>query len=133
MSMARKNAVKGVAGRVLAIGLIATLAVVGRPPPVWGESKSSVNHGEAWDMERAFAEMERLRSEIRVLRGLAGAQEALLMWNRERAEGGAGPAVLAGGLCAEPALAVWCRSLPATFGGDAVQSADNRQGKGKDR
>ena len=71
-------------------------------------------------MERAYTEMERLRAEIRLLTGLAGAQAALLALNRERAAGGAAPAVLRPGLCAEPALAPWCRALTATFGESAA-------------
>ncbi len=125
MSMARKKPVKGVAGRVLAIGLIAALAVVGRPLPVWGESESSVSRGEAWDSERAFIELERLRAEIRLLRGLGQAQAALLAWNRERAEGAAGPAVLAAELCVDPAVKPWCRALPATFG-EAAEADDEQ-------
>ena len=69
--------------------------------------------------------MERLQAEIGVLRALAGAQAALLSWNRERAESGASAAVLGPHLCAEDTragegLAPWCRALPATFGANAV-------------
>ena len=60
--------------------------------------------------------------EIRTLSGLAGAQAELLAWNRERAESGAGPAVLPASLCAA-ALRPWCRVLPATFGADAARAA----------
>ena len=94
---------------------------------------------EAWNAERAFLEMERLQAEIGVLRALAGAQAALLAWNRERAESGAAPVVLPQALCAEDTragegLAPWCRVLPATFGADAasgtsVMAADGRDGK----
>ena len=76
---------------------------------------------EAWDSERAFVELERLRAEIVTLRSLAGAQAALLDWNRERAGSGAGPEVLPAHLCAEPALGPWCGALPATFGAGAGQ------------
>ena len=81
---------------------------------------------EAWDAERALAGMERLRTEIRVLTELAAAQAGLLAWNRVRAETGAGPAVLPASLCAEAAIAPWCRVLPATFGPAAagVREAD---------
>ena len=81
---------------------------------------------EAWDAERAVAGMERLRAEIRVLTGLAAAQAGLLAWNRVRAETGAGPAVLPASLCAEAALAPWCRVLPVTFGpaGTGEREAD---------
>ena len=79
---------------------------------------------EVWDAERAVAGMEQLRAEIRVLTGLAAAQAGLLAWNRARAETGAGPAVLPASLCAETALAPWCRVLPATFGSAATDPDD---------
>ena len=84
---------------------------------------------EAWDRERAFVEMERLQAEIGVLRALAGAQAALLAWNRVRADSGAAPLVLAKALCAEEPLRLWCRSLPATFGAQAATAADDANGK----
>ena len=80
-------------------------------------------------MARAFAEMERLRTEVGLLNGLAGAQAALLALNRERAESGAGPALLDGRLCADPALAPWCRVLPETFGAGAVPEAGGGEGE----
>ena len=58
---------------------------------VAGEDARSV---EAWDRERAFAGMERLRAEIVMLGGLHGAQRELLQWNRERIKTGRAPAVL---------------------------------------
>ena len=66
---------------------------------VAGEDARSV---EAWDRERAFAGMERLRAEIVMLGGVHGAQRELLQWNRERIKTGRAPA--------------WCPLLPATFG-----------------
>ena len=72
--------------------------------------------GTAWDRERAFAGMERLRAGIVVLGGLHGAQRELLQWNRERIKTGAAPALLPARLCREVALAAWCPLLPATFG-----------------
>ena len=92
----------------------------------------------AWDMERAFVEMERLRAEVAVLKGIAAAQAALLAWNRERAEtlgpdGVPGSAVLSPRLCAEPELAPWCSVLPATFGAGAAKAVDNRHGKDGER
>ena len=72
--------------------------------------------GTAWDSERAFAGMERLRAEIVVLGGLHGAQRELLQWNRERIKTGAAPAVLPPRLCREMPLGAWCPLLPATFG-----------------
>ena len=80
---------------------------------------------EVWDSERGFLELERLQAEVRMLRMLAGAQEALLAWNRERAESVAGPAVLPEALCAEPGIGPWCRALPATFGPDAGRAASD--------
>ena len=70
----------------------------------------------AWDRERAFAGMERLRAEIVVLGGLHGAQRELLQWNRERIKTGRPPAVLLPRLCREMPLGAWCPLLPATFG-----------------
>ena len=72
--------------------------------------------GTAWDRERAFAGMERLRAGIVVLGGLHGAQRELLQWNRERIKTGAAPAVLPARLCREVVLGAWCPLLPATFG-----------------
>ena len=74
----------------------------------------------AWDRERAFAGMERLRAEIVVLGGLRDAQRELLQWNRERIKTGAAPAVLPARLCREAALDAWCPLLPATFGAAAA-------------
>ncbi|MDE0051601.1 MAG: hypothetical protein OXO52_17565 [Rhodospirillales bacterium] len=116
---------KGWAAVALAAALAAMLAM---PEP------AGAGENEAWNAERAFVEMERLQAEIGVLRALAGAQAALLAWNRERAGSGAGPAVLGPHLCAEDTragegLAPWCRALPATFGADAAVAADGRDGK----
>ena len=72
--------------------------------------------GLAWDRERAFAGMERLRAEIVMLSGLRDAQQGLLQWNRERIKTGRAPAVLPPRLCREMPLAAWCPLLPATFG-----------------
>ena len=72
--------------------------------------------GTAWDRERAFAGMERLRAEIVVLGSLHGAQQELLQWNRERIKTGRAPAVLPVRLCREMPLGAWCPLLPATFG-----------------
>ena len=72
--------------------------------------------GTAWDRERAFAGMERLRAGIVVLGGLHGAQRELLQWNRERIKTGRAPAVLPARLCREAELTAWCPLLPATFG-----------------
>ena len=72
--------------------------------------------GTAWDRERAFAGMERLRAEIVVLGALHGAQRELLQWNRERIKTGRAAAVLPPRLCREMPLGAWCPLLPATFG-----------------
>ena len=77
-----------------------------KPPDPW----------MAWDRERAFAGMERLRAGIVVLGGLRDAQRELLQWNRERIKTGRAPALLPARLCREVALAAWCPLLPATFG-----------------
>ena len=117
-SPARKR--KGGAAMALAAALVLVAAM---PVPAWAGGE------EAWDAERAFLEMERLQAEIGVLRALAGAQEALLAWNRVRADSGAAPGVLRQTLCAEEALRLWCRALPATFGADAAMATDDANGK----
>ena len=86
------------------------------------------NPGMAWDRERAFAGMERLRAEIVMLSGLRRAQLELLQWNRERIKTGRAPALLPARLCREAALAAWCALLPATFGaaaGSAIPPAEH--------
>ena len=105
---------------VLAVAALA-LALAAIRTPAAAEDLTRIQDSEAWDIERAFVELERLRMEIRTLSGLAGAQAELLAWNRKRAESGAGPAVLPASLCA--ALGTWCRVLPATFGADAAGAA----------
>ena len=110
----------------LALALV-SLAV---SPPA---AQQRVSGSAAWDMERALIEMERLQAEVAVLRRLGEVQAELLAWNRERADSGAGPAVLAARLCAEPELAAWCRALPATFGPDAAETAVNGNGKDGER
>lgn len=80
---------------------------------------AAVRADDSWSAERGFVELERLQAEVRTLRALAGAQAALLAWNRERAESGGGPAVLPEALCRDPEIRPWCRALAATFGPDA--------------
>lgn len=58
--------------------------------------------------------IEALRSEIRMLKELRDAQEALLRWNRLRDRSGEPPASLDGTLCGD--VRHWCAALPATFG-----------------
>ena len=126
--------------RVLAMLLVSMTAVPAMAQERGGEALVQETPGPetpgpesaAWDMERAFMEMERLQAEVAVLKGIARAQAALLAWNRQRAEtlgpdSGAGPAVLSARLCAEPALAAWCRVLPATFGAVAAEAAGDGQ------
>ena len=117
-----KPAVGRWAASVLAVAALAVAVAVIRTPAA-AEDLTRLQDREAWDIERAFVELERLRMEIRTLSGLAGAQAELLAWNRKRAESGAGPAVLPASLCAAPALRPWCRVLPATFGADAAGAA----------
>ena len=62
-----------------------------------------------------------LREEIVTLSALREAQMALLAWNLESAKTGAASTSLPGTLCEEPALAAWCRLLPATFGAASVE------------
>ena len=112
----------------MAVLLVATALVPAMP------GSAGAGEDEVWDRERAFVEVERLQAEIGVLRALAGAQAALLAWNRVRAEtlgpgSGAGPVTLAARLCREDGLGEWCRALPATFGAQAATAADERQGK----
>ena len=78
---------------------------------------------DAWDRERAFAAMERLRAGIVVLGGLRDAQLELLQWNRERIKTGRSPALLQARLCREAALSAWCPLLPATFGAAGRRNA----------
>ena len=86
----------------------------------------------AWDAERAFVALERLQAEIGLLRGLAATQASLLAWNLERADSGAGPAVLPAALCEAEGLAAWCRALPATFGAERPRIAgDGRAERGE--
>ncbi len=106
------------------MALAAALSLVAAMP-----GPAGAGEGDAWDMERAFVEMERLQAEIGVLRALAGAQAALLAWNRVRGESGSALEVLAPHLCAGEGLARWCRALPATFGAEAALVADDANGK----
>ena len=119
--------------RVLAVTVF--LVCMAAWPSVAQEGVPS-GESRAWDTERAFEEMERLQAEVALLRRLGEAQAALLAWNRERADSGAGSAVLSGRLCTEPVLAVWCRALPATFGADAaeaVKATDDGHGRDRER
>jgi len=126
-----------IAGRARACALATAIVTVTATAAI-AEDRLPPAEGAAWDLERAFVEMERLQAEVAVLKGIARAQAALLAWNRERAEtlgpdSGAGPAVLSARLCAEPGLEIWCRLLPATFGRDAANAADHGQGKDGER
>ena len=124
--------------RVLAAAVL--LACMAARPLAAQEGVPS-GESRAWDMERAFEEMERLQAEVALLRRLGEAQAALLAWNRERAGtlgpySGAGPVTLAAHLCREDGLGAWCLALPATFGADAAgaaKAADNGYGKDGER
>ena len=72
------------------------------------ETPAAVARAEAHDA------VEALRSEIRMLKELREAQDALLRWNRLRAGSGEAPAALDVELCRE--VRHWCELLPATFG-----------------
>ena len=64
--------------------------------------------------QAVLTEMDRMRAEIAILAAIRKTQEALVEWNRSRP--GSPPDSLPRDLCARPALAAWCRLLPATFG-----------------
>ena len=113
--------------------LAALLVLVAAIPAAVAQNPAPVRESQALDRESAFVVLERLRAEIVTLRSLAGAQAALLAWNRERGEGGAAPEVLPARLCAEPALRPWCRALPATFGARAVETPGNGQREDRGR
>ena len=108
--------------RGMAAALVAMTVVAGSPAAAQ-DTAAPAEKGGALDGERAFAELERLQAEVRMLRALAGAQEALLAWNRERAESGAAPAVLPEALCGEPGIRPWCRTLVETFGAESGRVA----------
>ena len=108
----------------------AAVLCIAAAAPVVASGPATVPETEAWDLERAWTEMERLQAEIAVLKGLAAAQAALLALNRERFGSGSGPAVLDGRLCEEPVLEAWCRALPATFGARLGNGAG--QGRAED-
>ena len=122
------RAARCAAGVLIALSATAGMPAAAQDVPAEGgieawDRGTGEHPGTPWSGERGFLELERLQAEVRMLRMLAGAQEALLAWNRERAESGAGPAVLAEALCNEPGIGPWCRALPATFGPDAGRAA----------
>ena len=117
------RAARCAAGVLIAVAATAATPAGAQDAPASARNLPAEGGIEAWSGERGFMELERLQAEVRMLRMLAGAQEALLAWNRERAESGAGPAVLAGALCNEPVIGPWCRALSATFGPDAGRAA----------
>ena len=127
------RAARCAAGVLIALAATAATPAAAQDAPASGRNVPTEGGIEAWDGERGFLELERLQAEVRMLRMLAGAQEALFAWNRERAESGAGPAVLAGALCNEPGIGPWCRALPATFGPDAGRSAADEPEGDKER
>ena len=110
--MRLKLAVRGLVlvGATVAMTVAAT-GWVGRVAAQDGatiETPAAVARAEAHDA------VEALRSEIRMLKELREAQDALLRWNRLRAGSGEAPAALDGELCRE--VRHWCELLPATFG-----------------
>ncbi len=117
----------GTARSVAAVLAVMTAVTV---PPSAAQDATADADGGAWDSERAFVELERLEAEVRTLRALAGAQAALLAWNREGAESGRGPAVLPEALCREPEIRPWCRTLAATFGPDAGRTVPEAEREG---
>lgn len=87
------------------------------------ESSGDAGGNSAAQLRRqALEAMEMLREEIVTLSALREAQTALLAWNLESAKTGAASTSLPGALCEEPALAAWCRLLPATFGTASTES-----------
>ena len=126
---------------VLAVGSWVTGAMAQVAPPprdAVEDSRSQAPNGGGTDAEaqssdktgggsaaqlrrRALEAMEMLREEIVTLTALREAQTALLAWNLERAKTGAASRSLPGALCEEPALAAWCRLLPATFGAPSAE------------
>lgn len=85
------------------------------PAPARAEARPEFADSAGGRAARAL--MDRLRRDIQLLKGLVAAQEALLTWNRSRADAGAAPTTLPPGLCASPELGAWCALLPATFTG----------------
>lgn len=118
---------------MLLVSMAAVPAIAQERGPETREPEPLGPQSVAWDLERAFVEMERLQAEVALLRRLGEAQAALLAWNRERADGGAGAAVLSARLCDEPELEIWCRVLPATFGADSGDAADDGNGQDGDQ
>lgn len=112
MRRAVRQAGKGFAGRAAAVGLV--LAGTISCGPAWSQegeveqTPASVARGEVQDA------MERLESEIAMLKKLRGAQESLQKWNDVRAQMGVPPAALDRELCG--LVGEWCGALPATFG-----------------
>ena len=124
--------------RVLAIALALTVLLIVAPwvagamaqvaaPTGAGTVTAAESSGGTGDdsaarlRRRALEAMEALREEIVTLSALREAQTALLAWNLESAKTSAASTSLPGTLCEEPALAAWCRLLPATFGAASVE------------
>ena len=96
-----------------------------RPGPTKSGSGPTLDSAAAL-RRQALAAMEMLREEIATLTALKHAQAALLAWNRGRTEADEGPATLDAALCNDPALAPWCRVLPATFGTGELSATGER-------
>ena len=92
----------------------ASAAAVAIPRPAAAAPPARAPSAAAVARARANDDMDRLRSEIRMLTELRAAQHELTEWNRLRVEAGEPAAKLDPALCG--ALEDWCRALPGTFG-----------------
>ena len=118
-----RKPIKGKAAVAMATALAAMALAM--PVPAWGGEE------EAWDAERAFVELERLQAEIGVLRALAGAQAALLAWNRDAERERQRP----GGACAASLRRGRARALVSGIAGHLRRGRGNGGGRtanGKD-
>ena len=88
--------------------------VTASPMSAAGQEGAMIETPAALARAQAHDAIEALRSEIRMLKELKDAQEALLRWNRLRERTAEAPASLDEALCRE--LGHWCGVLPATFG-----------------
>ena len=102
--------------RFVLVGTAAAMTVAGFGwiGPVAAQDGAAIETPAAVARAEAHDAVEALRSEIRMLKELREAQDALLRWNRLRAGSGEAPAALDGELCRE--VRRWCELLPATFG-----------------
>ncbi|MDE0175750.1 MAG: hypothetical protein OYH76_19885 [Defluviicoccus sp.] len=100
---------------VAAVGkLLVVAGMAASPMNAAGQDGAVIETPAAAARGQAHDAIEALRSEIRMLKELKDAQEALLRWNRLRGGSGEAPASLDEALCRE--VGHWCDVLPATFG-----------------